>query len=75
MDPPERRLYTRSAQHATADAQGLSGDVGTEITSKDMISWDVTIQDLMVKIRECFNAAGFEAEENEDNAGDDNEGN
>ncbi|MCB1972154.1 MAG: gene transfer agent family protein [Geminicoccaceae bacterium] len=53
----------------------LNGGGHTEITSKDMISWDVTIQDLMVKIRECFNAAGFEAEENEDNAGDDNEGN
>lgn len=53
----------------------LNGGGNTEITRRDMISWDVPIPDLMGKIRECFTAAGFEADDNEDKAGGDDEGN
>jgi len=51
----------------------LNGGGHKEVTSKDMIDWDVTIKELMVVIRECFNAAGFEADKEEDTE-DDTEG-
>lgn len=53
----------------------LNGGGNTEITRKDMIAWDVTIQQLMDKIRECFTAAGFEADDNEDKTEEGDEGN
>lgn len=54
----------------------LNGGGNKEITSKDMIDWDVSIQDLMEVIRECFNAAGFEADKDEgDGTEDKDEGN
>jgi hypothetical protein len=50
----------------------LNGGGNKEITSKDMIDWDVSIKDLMEVIRQCFNAAGFEEEQAEE---EENEGN
>lgn len=41
----------------------LNGGGHTEITKADMMTWEVNFQELMVKIREAFNAAGFEADE------------
>lgn len=53
----------------------LNGGGNKEITNKDMIDWDVSIQELMGVIRGCFNAAGFEADEEEGDTEDKDEGN
>jgi len=47
----------------------LNGGGHTEITRKDMMTWDVPLKDLMAAIREAFQAAGFndDGEEGDDN--------
>lgn len=52
----------------------LNGGGNKEITSRDMIDWDVSIQELMEVIRQCFSAAGFEAEKEETEGGDEGNG-
>ena len=43
----------------------LNGGGHTEITKKDMMTWSVNFQELMGKIRDTFQAAGFGDEEDE----------
>jgi len=48
----------------------LNGGGHIEITSKDMMTWNVPLKDLMQKIRDAFQAAGFDDGEGDENTED-----